>query len=75
MADPTNEQVVVTVNDQHLATIQTVANALRSAGMTVTNVMPTTGVITGEVSKANLSSLTSVPGVDAVEPDQEMHAI
>lgn len=75
MADSTVERVVVTVEDQHLPTIQAVANALRTAGMNVTNVMATAGVITGEVSQANMNALATVPGVVAVEPDQEMHAI
>jgi hypothetical protein len=65
----------VTVADQHLPTIQAVANALRSAGIKVTNVMPTAGIITGEVSHVNMHAVATVSGVVAVEPDQEMHAI
>lgn len=75
MADATVEQVVVTVDVQHLPTIHAVATALRSAGMNVTNVMPTAGIITGDVQQANMNALKTVPGVVAVEPDQEMHAI
>lgn len=70
-----DERVVVTVEDQHLPMIETVANALRLAGMNVTNVMPTVGTITGEVSHANMIALAKVAGVVAVEPDQEMNTI
>ena len=75
MPDKDVQHVTVTVDDAHLATIQSVADALRTAGMHVTNVMPTSGIITGEVSPARVNSLATVTGVAAVEPDQEMHAI
>ena len=75
MSDITVQRVVVTVDDQHLPTIQAVANALQSAGMQVATVMPTTGVITGEVSLDQMQVLKSISGVVDVEPDQEMHAI
>ena len=58
-----------------LPAIQSVANALRSAGMNVTNEIPKVGVIAGEVSQANMQALAAVPGAVAVEPDQEMYAI
>ncbi|WP_250123569.1 hypothetical protein [Chroococcidiopsis sp. CCMEE 29] len=75
MSDEKVERVVVTVDDQHLPTIHSVAVALQSAGMQVDNVMPTVGIITGEVSQTKMAALESVPGVAAVELDQEMHAI
>jgi hypothetical protein len=75
MADTPLEPVLVTVDDQHLAAIQTVVDALRLAGLQVTNVMPTTGIISGKVSHDKRQALASVPGVAAVEPDEEMHAI
>ncbi len=75
MSDPSVERVIVTVNEQHLPTIQSVAKALQAAGMNVTNVMPTTGIITGEVSPAHRQHCKAIPGVADVESDGEMHAI
>jgi hypothetical protein len=75
MSDSNIERVVVTVHDQHLPTIQSVAQALQTAGLRITNVLPTTGIITGEVSSQDMHALATVPGVVSVEPDREMHAI
>ncbi len=75
MAGIVDQRVVVTVEDQHLSTIQTVASALRLAGMNITNVMPTVGIITGEVPHAKLIALAKVAGVAAVELDQEMNTV
>ena len=75
MAETPLEPVLVTVDDQHVAAIQTVADALQHAGLQVTKVMPTTGIISGQVAHAQRQALASVPGVAAVETDEEMHAI
>lgn len=69
------ECVVVTVDDQYLPKIQSVVVALQLAGMQVDNVMATVGIITGQISQSKMQSLLSVPGVAAVELDQEMRAI
>lgn len=69
------ENVIITVDDQHMADVESVAAALRAAGMSVTNVMPTTGIITGGVASDTRQSLSALPGVKAIEPDEEMRAI
>jgi hypothetical protein len=75
MANGTVERVVVTVDDQELPNIQTIADSLQAAGMQGINVNPTLGIITGEVSQGKRQTLQGVSGVVAVEPDEEMHAI
>ncbi len=68
-------RIVVTVNDQHLAKIQSVVKALKAAGMNVANTMATSGIITGAVAQHGIAALKKVPGVEAVEVDQEMKAL
>ncbi len=75
MPEASNMRVVVTVHDEHLTNIQQVANALRAAGMSVSNVLPIGGVITGEIAKEKRNQLSSITGVTAVEPDEEMHTM
>jgi hypothetical protein len=43
--------------------------------MHVTDVMSTTGIITGKVSPDKQAACRSVVGVANIEPDQEMRAI
>lgn len=75
MAKKKVARIVVTVDNQHLSTIDAVAKALRSAGMRITNVLNTTGIITGEIAKTEIAALRAVSGVASVEPDEEMRAI
>ncbi|NJP08081.1 MAG: hypothetical protein HC866_00240 [Leptolyngbyaceae cyanobacterium RU_5_1] len=75
MSDEHVEQIIVTVDDQHRLEIQSVATALQSMGMQVNNVLPGTGIITGEASQSRMQELKSVSGVVDVEVDQEMQAI
>lgn len=75
MADERVERVIVTVDEQHLAEIQTVASALQSAGMQVEQVLSSTGIITGKVPLSGIPALKSIAGVVDVETDQEMQAI
>jgi enamine deaminase RidA (YjgF/YER057c/UK114 family) len=75
MSDEQVERIIVTVDDQNLPVIQSVVTALESAGMTVDQVLPVTGIITGAVSPSKLEGLKSVPGVAGVEVDREMQAI
>ena len=75
MSDEQVERIIVTVDDQNLPVIQSVVTALRSAGMKVDQVLPVTGIITGEVSPSKLEGLRSLPGVAGVEVDREMQAI
>lgn len=67
-----SDRVVVTVDDAHVSTIQSVAAALRSAGLQVSNVLPTGGIITGEVEQEKMDGLRAVSGVADVERDEEM---
>jgi hypothetical protein len=69
------EQIVVNVDDQHGSSIDTIAAALRGAGMEIDGVMPTIRVITGKVASSTVQGLREIPGVLSVEPDQEMRAI
>lgn len=69
------DAVIVTIDDQHLESIQTVADALTLAGMKVSGVLPTVGIISGSVARAAIGTLKTVRGVAAVELDQEMRAI
>jgi hypothetical protein len=71
----TTKRIIVTVDDQHLPEIQAVATALQAAGMQVDQILPSTGIITGEVSPAQMSGLKTVPGVVDVALDQEMRAL
>jgi predicted PP-loop superfamily ATPase len=48
-----------------------VSEKLKTAGMTVTSVMPLSGVIAGEVDDIN--KIKTVDGVLAVEPEQTCH--
>ncbi|MEG4319927.1 MULTISPECIES: hypothetical protein [unclassified Microcoleus] len=75
MSDEQVERIIVTVDDQNLSVIQSVVTALESAGMKVDEVLPVTGIITGEVSQSKLEGLKSVKGVANVEIEQEMQAI
>ena len=75
MSDEQVERIIVTVDDQNLPIIQSVVTALQSAGMKVDQVLPVTGIITGEVSPSKLEGLRSLPGVAGVEVDREMQAI
>ena len=61
--------VVVTVTDDALGTIQAVADELAAAGMTVDQVMPVTGVITGACAPGQMAALRKVKGVHSVEDE------
>jgi hypothetical protein len=65
--------VTVLVADDHLNAIDDVAAALEAAGLRRKATLPATGVITGAVEDpAAMQALAAVPGVDAVEPVQEI---
>jgi CheY-like chemotaxis protein len=66
-------EVTILVADDHIAAIDDVAAALRSAGLQLGQTLPETGVITGSVADAAaMETLAAVPGVAAVEPVQEI---
>jgi hypothetical protein len=64
-----SKSVVVTVADHALDDIDGVAKRLKAHGMSVTRVMAKTGVISGSVHAAKLSSLKGVSGVESVEEE------
>jgi hypothetical protein len=61
-------EVVVSVTDDHLASIRQVAGELARAGMIVEQTLAETGVITGRAPRSALEALAALPGVAAVEP-------
>ncbi len=62
-------RITVTIDDDHLARADQVADQLRAAGMTVEQVLGTVGIITGSVDPSQRASLEAVPGVAAVEDE------
>jgi hypothetical protein len=63
--------LTVSVDDQHLARIDSVAAALREAGMSVERSMATIGTITGSVPASRLSAVRATQGVADVEAQRE----
>ena len=63
-----DEQITVTLAAD--ADPEVVAEQLRAAGMTVEQVLPAIGVITGTIAAETRAVLAEVPGVLAVEPEQ-----
>jgi hypothetical protein len=64
------ERVTVSVADG--ADFSTVVDALRRAGLTVTEPLETLGVVTGTVERDTLAALSAVPGVSDVERQYEI---
>lgn len=66
--EPRPVEVNVLVNGEHLSSIDAVAKALESAGLRVSAVMGTVGVITGTTDDPDqLGTLEQLDGVDSVE--------
>ncbi|MDQ3768144.1 MAG: ketohydroxyglutarate aldolase [Actinomycetota bacterium] len=66
--EPRPVEVSVLVNGEHLSSIDAVAKALESAGLRVSAVMGTVGVITGTTDDPDqLGTLEQLDGVDSVE--------
>jgi hypothetical protein len=59
--------VVVTVTDEHRDRIEHVANALRLAGLQVTQVLEELGQVTGTAREDGLDALRAVVGVRSVD--------
>ena len=64
-----SKSVIVTVADDALGEIQSLAKRLRDRGMTIKRVMPVTGVISGSVEASKLGTLRGVSGVSSVEEE------
>lgn len=75
MNEALHEAVIVTIDDQHLESIQAIADALAGAGLRVSGVMPTVGIVSGSVVRTAIGTLKRIRGVADVELDQEMQAI
>ena len=75
MTENSAEKVVVTIDDAHLGNIQSIASDLKSAGMTINNILATSGIITGEVIATKMKALHGVVGVVDVEIDGDMHML
>lgn len=69
----TAKRVVVSIADESVPQIKLVARKLKSAGLEVDQVMATLGLITGKVAGDKLAPLRQVPGVAAVEEEQQIH--
>jgi hypothetical protein len=67
------KNIMVTVDDAHLATVENVAQQLRSRGMHVDQVLEAIGIITGSVADHQFSTLESVEGVGSIEEQQQFH--
>ena len=68
--------LLVSVDDQHLARISEVSEDLQSAGMNVEDVKETTGVIVGSAdSEKIIQKLSQVEGVSSVEPEREIEIL
>ncbi|GAB3443719.1 hypothetical protein [Actinophytocola sediminis] len=65
-------RVIVSVADDRLADLPTVVDALRRAGLTVTEVLDGAGVITGTVDQDAIAALSTVPGVADVEIQRDL---
>lgn len=63
------DRITVTVDDDHLASIDAIVDQLRAAGMQVDQVLRPVGVITGSVAGSKRASVDAVPGVAAVEDE------
>ena len=61
------DQVVVSVDDGHLAEVPVVVARLRRAGMVVASVSEPLGTVSGAVAAGAVDRLATVPGVGAVE--------
>lgn len=61
------EQVVISVADDQVDDMSSVVDALRHAGLRVTEVLDSVGVVTGTVDGNALGFLSTVPGVVEVE--------
>jgi hypothetical protein len=64
-----SKSVIVTVADDALAEIQSLASRLKDHGMTIKRVMPVTGVISGSVAASKMGTLRRVAGVSSVEEE------
>lgn len=65
-------RVVIAVKPASLADIDEVAGRLTGAGMTVDQILSTTGIITGSADAASVATLSRLMGVASIEPDTDL---
>ncbi|MDQ3610734.1 MAG: hypothetical protein M4D85_03830 [Actinomycetota bacterium] len=58
--------ISVSIDDEHLESMSSVARALQDQGMQVEQVLDGVGIITGSISEERRLLLASVPGVAAI---------
>ena len=73
MSKAEEKAIVVTVGDEALKDIQSLAEKLTAKGMSVKQVMPITGVIAGSVQAKKMAALKKVKGVLDVGFDAIAH--
>ena len=61
------QQISITVDDDHLQDVAGVAEALRASGMQVDQVLGAVGIISGSVPSGRRQAVQRVPGVASVE--------
>ncbi|WP_068269267.1 hypothetical protein [Aldersonia kunmingensis] len=61
--------VTITIDDAALGDVHDIAEQARAAGLTVSSVLDTLGIITGSVDREAIAALARIPGVSAVEPE------
>lgn len=71
--DPT-VNIMISVDEQHRGELNDVARELKSAGMTVAEIFPISGVIAGAAARGDLRKLRSVHGVASVEEEPTFEA-
>ena len=64
-------RIVITVDPAARADIDQIAGRLAGAGMTVDQILSTTGIITGAADVAAVAGLGGLAGVASVEPDAD----
>ena len=71
MAAAKQVEVVVSVDDDHMAQVSQVAARLRKLGLNQPEVQPAIGTISGVVPEDRIGELRKVAGVAAVEKSRE----
>jgi hypothetical protein len=69
MTRPSGKSIIVTVGDEALAKIHELAAELSAKGMSVDQVMPVMGVISGSAEPKKLAQLRKIKGVMGVEEE------
>jgi methylmalonyl-CoA mutase cobalamin-binding subunit len=65
--------VVVSVDDEHLRSMEGVVEELQAAGLRIEETMEGLGTVAGSIEPSKLESLTHVQGVAGVEESQTFH--